>query len=389
MDDLTRTITERLRTLLDEHPPATTDPEQLWGAQFDLGLAWVSFPEGQGGLGAPPELQELVDRTLAEAGATSGFWRNPIGLGMAGPTIVTHGTPQQRERLLRPLFTGAEIWCQLFSEPGAGSDLAGLATRAVRDGDTWVVNGQKVWTTLAHLSRWGLLLARTDPDEVKHRGLTYFVLDMHAEGVDVRPLRQITGDAEFNEVYLTDVRIADDQRLGEVGEGWRVALTTLMNERTALGGPSVALAGSDPIATARQVWQERGGDDPGLADGLLDLHVEAAALQALQERAGRLRKAGVPGPEGSIAKLVLAEFTQRAFSWCMDALDTDALAYPGYGDDVTDRADPRWGFLRSRANTIEGGTTEVMLNILGERMLGLPGEPRADRDVAWSKVPRS
>ena len=195
----------------------------LLGAQFDLGLAWVHFPEGHGGLGASPKLQKTINERLAAAGAPQAYYRNPIGHGMSAPTIVVHGSEEQKKRYLRPLFTGEEIWCQLFSEPGAGSDVAGLSSRAVKDGDEWVVNGQKVWTTLAHVSSFGTLVVRTDPEQPKHKGLTHFVVDMKAPGVEVRPLRQMTGDAEFNEVYFTDVRIPDSERLDAVGEGWRVA----------------------------------------------------------------------------------------------------------------------------------------------------------------------
>ena len=226
-------VASRIDQLLAGHPPATTSPETFFAAQFDLGLAWVQFPEGRGGLGVDPALQDLVDLRLDDAGAPSNTLRNFMGVGMAGPTIVAFGNDAQQTRWLRPLFTCDEIWCQMFSEPGAGSDVASLATRAVPDGDEWVVNGQKVWTTLAHVARWGLLLARSDPDVPKHRGLTYFVVDMHAPGVDVRPLRQMTGEAEFNEVYFTDVRIPDAERLGAVGDGWKVATATLMNERVA------------------------------------------------------------------------------------------------------------------------------------------------------------
>src|SRR6202166_4168178 len=227
-------VRSRLQDLLAEHDPASTPAVEFLGARFDAGLAWVSFPIGLGGLGVSPDLQGLVERELRAVDAPNEADRNVIGYGMAAPTVLTHGTDEQRDRYLRPLFTCEEVWCQLFSEPGAGSDVAGLATRAVRDGDEWVVNGQKVWTTLAHTASWGLLVARTDPDVPKHRGMTYFVIDMHQPGVDVRPLRQLTGDAEFNEVFLDDAWVPDEQRIGAVGDGWKVALGTLMNERQAI-----------------------------------------------------------------------------------------------------------------------------------------------------------
>ena len=199
---------------------------------------------------------------LTEAGAPFPYGRNPIGYGMGAPTVVTHGSDEQKQRYLRPLFTGEEIWCQMFSEPGAGSDVAGLSTRALRDGDEWIVNGQKVWTTLAHLARWGMLIVRTDPESPKHKGLTYFVVDMQAPGVEVRPLVQITGEAEFNEVYFTDVRIPDSERLGDVGEGWRVSLTTLMNERVSIGG-QVQPQGCGIDRLVRHVYEQH----PSAANG--------------------------------------------------------------------------------------------------------------------------
>jgi len=213
-NDLSR-VDALVDDLLGAHDPKTTDQKTFRGAQYDLGLAWVHFPDGFGGLGLPPRVQRHVDRRLREAGVPSPHGTLFFGLSLAGPTVVTHGSDELRKRALRPMFTGEEIWCQLFSEPGAGSDLAGLATRALRDGDEWVVNGQKVWNTLAHIADRGMLVARTDPDIPKHKGLTYFMVDMHAPGVEVRPLRQITGEAEFNEVYLTDVRIADADRIGQ------------------------------------------------------------------------------------------------------------------------------------------------------------------------------
>jgi alkylation response protein AidB-like acyl-CoA dehydrogenase len=385
----------RIEALLAAHPPATTPPREFLGARFDHGLAWVHFPEGHGGLGLSPDLQGLVEAELRRAGAPApDFEANPIGLGMAAPTIAVHGTEEQKRRYLRPLFTGEEIWCQLFSEPGAGSDFASLATRAVRDGDEWVVTGQKVWTTLAHVARWGLLAARTDPDVPKHKGLTYFILDMHAPGVEVRPLRQMTGEAEFNEVFMNEVRVPDSQRLGDVNDGWRVSLTTLMNERVAIGGGTTARGGG-PIGDAVRLWKERGLSDPVLRDRLMRLWVEAETLRLTNMRARQLRRAGTPGPEGSVGKLASAELNKRIYELCVDLLGPEGMLYPdGYEMRRPERAgmsarDVRWSFLRSRANSIEGGTSEIMRNILGERVLGLPGEPRVDKDVPWSQVPRS
>ena len=249
MTDEARVI-DLTEQLLSEFPPASTDPVTFLGAQFDLGLAWIHFDEGFGGLGLARSLQRPVSERLAAAGAPTAGSRNPIGAGMAAPTIATWGTDEQKKRYLRPLFTGEEVWCQLFSEPGAGSDVAALATSAVPDGDDWVVNGQKVWTTLAHLASFGILVARTDPNLPKHSGLSYFIVDMHAPGVEVRPLRQITGEAEFNEVFFSDARIPNANILGNVGDGWRVSLTTLMNERVSIGG-GVGPRGSGAIGDGR------------------------------------------------------------------------------------------------------------------------------------------
>jgi len=226
----------RVRAFCQPRDPASAGRAAFLSARFDAGLAAVHYPVGHGGRGLPRALQRVADEEFARAGAPRlDERRNVIGLGMAAPTIIAFGTEEQKARWLKPLWLADEIWCQLFSEPGAGSDLAGLATKAVRDGDEWVVNGQKVWTSLAHHAKWGLLLARTDPDVPKHPGLSYFIVDMHAPGVEVRPLRQATGEAEFNEVFLTDVRVPDADRLGDVGAGWKVANATLMNERVSIG----------------------------------------------------------------------------------------------------------------------------------------------------------
>jgi alkylation response protein AidB-like acyl-CoA dehydrogenase len=392
-------VDEAIERLLAEHPPASTDPVEFLGAQFDAGLAWVHYDEGFGGLGLPAKYQKAINERLHVAGAPSAVARNPIGHGMSAPTIYTHGSEAQKRRYLRPLFTGEEIWCQLFSEPGAGSDVAGLSSRAVKDGDEWIVNGQKVWTTLAHVSSFGTLVARHDPDAGKHAGLTHFVVDMNAPGVEVRPLRQITGDAEFNEVYFTDVRIPDSERLGEVGEGWKVAITTLMNERVSIGG-AIPPRESGPIAIAKKMWQEhraaKDGDaeDGAVKDELMKLWVRAEVSRLTNIRASQMRKLGDPGPEGSVAKLAMAELNKDILSFAVDCMGAEGMLYGSYEMDRSASVGMFGGstqqsFLRSRANSIEGGTTEVMKNILGERVLGLPGDIRVDKGKPWSEVPRS
>ena len=384
-------VLELVDRLLSEHDPHG-DRYDFMGAQFDMGLAWVHFPVGHGGLGLSPRLQEVIDERLDGATEHRPSFFHVIGHGMGAPMLNTHGTEEQKQRHLKPLFTGAEVWCQLFSEPGAGSDVAGLATRAIQDGEEWVVNGQKVWTTVAHVAKWGMLVARTDPELPKHQGMTYFLMDMESEGVEVRPLRQITGEAEFNEVYMTDVRIPDAQRIGDRGDGWKVALTTLMNERVAIGGnPTPRNSGA--IGDLVEVWREHGGTEED-RDRVMKLWVEAEAARLTNLRAYENRTAGTPGPEGSTAKLVYAELNKRIYELATELMgpagmlyDTYAFIQPETPEDMPE--DVRRRFLRVRANSIEGGTSEIMKNILGERVLGLPGEPRVDKDLPWAKVPRS
>jgi alkylation response protein AidB-like acyl-CoA dehydrogenase len=398
MSDASALVEERIDKLLAELDPASTDPVEFRGRQYDLGLAWVHFPDGSGGLGVPPALQRRVDERVFAAGAAPPASREFFGWTLAAPTVVTNGDEALRERLLRRMFTGEDAWCQLFSEPGAGSDLAGLATRALRDGDEWVISGQKVWNTLAHIADRGMLVARTDPDVPKHKGLTYFALDMHAPGVEVRPLRQLTGEAEFNEVYMSEVRVPDADRIGDVGDGWRVAMTTLMNERSVIGGGGgLPRRGSGAIAEAMRIWHDEVTDHrPAMRDRLTRLWIETEVLRLTNIRASQNRKAGNPGPEGSIAKLGFAELNKDVYELCVDLLGPAAL--DGY--DYTMRRSESLGlvgppgearkmFLRSRANSIEGGTSEIQRNILGERVLGLPGEPRVDKEMPWSQVPRS
>jgi alkylation response protein AidB-like acyl-CoA dehydrogenase len=392
-------LSECLDELAAGAAQARDDLVAFRGKQFDLGLAWVHFPRGRGGLGLDPKNQLTIQERLDQFGIDDNFLSNPMGIGMVAPTLVAHGTDEQQDRFLRRIFTAEEIWCQLFSEPGAGSDVASASTRAVRDGETWVVDGQKVWTSLGHLAVEGLLVARTDPDLPKHKGMTCFVVDMHAPGVEVRPLRQLTGDAEFNEVYFEGVRIDDSRRVGDVGEGWRVALTTLMNERVAIGGATPP-RGSGPIDEALRSYVANPARHTTVQrDRLAQLWIEAEVIRLTNLRAQAKREVGVPGPEGSISKLAQAEFNQRCYDFCVDMLGpAGALYESGYAPRSTDDAmveaahgtsDPIRAFLRARANTIEGGTSEIMRNILGERVLGLPGDVRVDRDVAWRDVARS
>jgi alkylation response protein AidB-like acyl-CoA dehydrogenase len=394
MADHTRLIAGRVEELLASHPPTTTPAAEFWGAQFDHGLAWVRFPEGRGGLGVDARWQAVVDQRLAAAGApTTNRDLNLVGLAMAAPTLVAHGSEELQQRLLRPLFAAEEIWCQLFSEPGAGSDLAGLATRAVRDGDSWVIDGQKVWTTLAHRATWGLLLARTTPDAPKHRGLTAFVVDMRGAGVEVRPLYEITGEAEFNEVYLTGVRIPDAMRLGDVGGGWAVALTTLMNERAG-AGREVGSRGEGIIEPAIRTWTERRLTEPVWRDELMQHWVRAEVLRLTELRAAEAAGWGEPGPEGSVAKLRWAELNQAITEFVLDTMGAAGMTHPeGYEfvrPELSQVAagSPSKAYLRARANSIEGGTSQIMRNILAERILQLPAEPRDDRSVPWREIPR-
>jgi alkylation response protein AidB-like acyl-CoA dehydrogenase len=391
-------LRDRVAAFLAGHDPHGELIEFL-RARFDAGLAWVHFPVGLGGLGLPRALQAVVDAELAAAGAPD---NNPrrigIGLGMAAPTILAAGTDEQRARWLRPLWTGEQVWCQLFSEPGAGSDLAALATRAVPDGDSWVVNGQKVWTSMAHEARWGILIARTDPDVPKHAGLTYFACDMTEPGVEVRPLRQLTGEAEFNEVFLTDVRIPDSDRIGAVGDGWRVAQTTLMNERVAIGGGN-AERESGVIAAAASAWRNRPElRTPAAHDELMRLWVEAEAVRLTGIRLRQQLAAGHPGPEGSAAKLAFARLNQEVSGFELELLGDEGLRYDDWSTDnwATERPttvdflarSAGYRYLRAKGNSIEGGSSEILRNIIAERVLGLPGEIRVDKDVPWKDLPK-
>jgi alkylation response protein AidB-like acyl-CoA dehydrogenase len=347
------------------------------------GLAVATWPEPYGGLDLAPEVARAVEAELAPLNLGR---LNPIGLNNAAPALFAYGTEEQRLRFLPPLVRNEEKWCQLFSEPGAGSDLASLATRAVRDGDEWIVTGQKVWTTWGFDAEFGVLLARTDPAVPKRRGITYYLLDMHAAGVDVRTLRHLTGEIDFCEVFLDEVRIPDAHRVGDVGDGWRVAGATLSGERQMVAGAGsggvdrIGGAGVDTVLAGFE------GDDPVTRDRLMGLLAEERSRAWTNQRVRATLKAGrAPGPESSIGKVHQGSLNQRLQLAAADLLGPGAQAWDADGEV------PRQvrGMLRSRANTIEGGTTEVNKNILGERVLGLPREPDPFKDLPWSEVPRS
>jgi alkylation response protein AidB-like acyl-CoA dehydrogenase len=348
------------------------------------------WPKEYGGLSGETWMQQVIRSELVRYRLPT-VSINLLGVGLAGPTIIEHGTDSQKERYLRKILSAEEIWCQLFSEPGSGSDLASLSTRAVRDGDEWVVNGQKVWTTIAQFAAFGMLLARSDPDVAKHEGLTYFILDMKAPGVDVRPLRQMTGSSEFNEVFLSDVRIPDSQRVGAVGDGWRCARTTLMNERVALAGISL-----DPVSFAggvrRDPWQSYldqipDRTDPLVRQRLAQFYIESEVKEITAFRANSARMRGQqPGPEGAVNKVFNAEYNQRRSNFAVGANGMAGVAW--MPDDRQSEARATT-FLRARANTIEGGTSEVLRNQMAERILGLPRDIEADKGLAWAQVTRN
>ena len=397
-------LVAQVECFLREHLPADwvaaidrEDPEALAAArdQLDLTQWWVdladagyvtpTWPKEYGGLGVPARVGGTVARTLGRYKVPR--FTNPVGVDLAGPAIIRLGTEEQKQRFLRPIARHQEIWCQLFSEPGSGSDLAGLATRAVRDGDTWVVNGQKVWTSLGHLASFGILLARTDPNVPKHNGITAFLMPMKEPGVTVRPLRQITGDAEFCEVFFDDARVEDWMRLGEVDEGWRVAISVLMNERSAGSGSGAALPGTVTGRSVEALIRRHAQvTDPVLRQRLAQAYIEDRLLSMTNQRAAARRRAGQQGPEGSVTKLFYSEQTQRLQNLAVDLEGTYAQAWPEGDRWLQNTA---WSFLRVRSKTIAGGTSEVQRNVLGERVLGLPKEPEVDRSIPWSEVRRS
>jgi alkylation response protein AidB-like acyl-CoA dehydrogenase len=356
------------------------------------GLVVPTWPVEYGGLGLSGSTARLVEAELRPYNLGR---LNPLGLNLAAPALFGYATEDQRRRFLPPIVRNEEVWCQLFSEPGAGSDLASLATRAEPDGDEWIITGQKVWTTWAHLADWAVLLARTDADLPKRRGITYFLIEMGQPGVDVRPLRHIGGETDFNEVFLDGARVPDTQRIGAVGDGWKVANATLSGERQMVSGAGsggVDRIGGASVRHLLELAQRRGrSGDKLVRQGLTRLYSEERIREWTNERVRATVKAGrAPGPESSIVKVHQGDLNQR-----IQVLATDLLG-PGAAAWESDEADygatlpfEISGMLRSRANTIEGGTTEVNKNILGERVLGLPREPDPWLDAPWKNVPRS
>jgi alkylation response protein AidB-like acyl-CoA dehydrogenase len=364
-----------------------------WYAVFaKSGLVVPTWPVEYGGLDVKPAVARRIEAELAPFNLGR---LNPLGLNLAAPALFAHGTEEQRLRFLPPIVRNEEVWCQLFSEPGAGSDLASLATRAERDGDTWYLSGQKVWTTWAHIADFGVALARTDPDVTKRKGITYFLLDLHQDGVEVRPLRHITGDIDFNEVFLDRAAVPDSQRVGEIGDGWRVANATLSGERQMVSGAGsggvdrIGGRGTDHVislALANGSWR-----DPLVRQDLMRVYSEERIRAWTNQRVRAGVKAGrSPGPESSVGKVHQGGLNQRVQELAVRIAGAGVLAWESDAQNYSESLPSELrGMLRSRANTIEGGTTEVNKNIVGERVLGLPREPDPYRDTPWRDVPRS
>ena len=348
----------------------------------DEGWAGITWPAAYGGRGGTAMQNVIWGQEAGQFGVTVNNYA--VGIGMAGPTILRHGTDEQKQRYLRPMLRGDEVWCQLFSEPDAGSDLANISTRAVRDGDEFVVTGQKVWTSGAADSDWGILLARTDPDVPKHKGITYFLVDMATPGFDIRPLKQMTGSEHFSEVFLDEVRIPVDNVLGEVNGGWACAITTLSNERGLIAGANKS---SDSMALIELARKRGRTDDPTLRQSLVDCWIRQQIQRFHGYRLQTALSKGVPpGPETSVMKLFAAEYLRRLGNTSLELLGPEGMLL---ADDAPAGTEWQARFLFAPAIRIAGGSNEVQRNIMAERVLGLPGEPRADRDVPFRDLGRS
>jgi len=376
---------DEVRTWLEENHPGPEPEAGLdevmsfrrdWQRQLhEAGWAGISWPKEYGGRGATMIEQAIfaAEATRQEAPAPA----NVLGLAMGGPVVIAHGSEEQKARYLEPILTGEEIWCQGFSEPESGSDLASLKTRAVKDGDEWVVTGQKVWTTFAQYAKWCMLVARTDPDAPKHQGLTYFLMDMEQEGVQTRPLVQITGEGEFNEVFFEEARVPDANVVGGVGNGWAVAITTLMNERAGLafGAISAIQNSLGRLSKLARETPANGGtaaDDPYFRQRIAQLYIEVETMRLNAYRGlTKTMQSGIPGPEGSLGKWQWADINQDLTELALEIEGAYSILARGSDHAVAGGA-WQYSFLRSRANSIEGGTTDILKNIIAERVLGLP-----------------
>ena len=366
------------------------DQGKLWQKRkADAGWACIRWPKEYGGRGANAIEQVILNQEESKV-STPPTGQFGIGQGMAAPTMMTWATEEQKQRYLPKLASGEEIWCQLFSEPAGGSDLAALRTKAVRDGDEWVVNGQKIWTSGAQYSDYGILVLRTDPDVPKHQGLSYFFLDMKSPGIEIKPIKQMSGASGFNEVYFTDVRVSDAQRLGEVGQGWQVALTTLMNERASIGGGG----GNAGFKTAMELAKKVEIDDkPAIEDRnvrakLANWYVQEAGLKFTGYRSmTALSRGEIPGPENSIGKLVGAPKSQDLASFSIDLMEQAGVMWAPDSDDLDNMFQST--YMSIPGLRIAGGTDEIMANIIAERVLGLPQEPRMDKGIPFTDVPTS
>jgi acyl-CoA dehydrogenase len=386
---------EEARTWLKNNVPsekelAGLDPikaAKLWQKRkYDAGWACITWPKEYGGRGASAIEQVIWNQEESQYELPGGVFS--IGQGMAAPTLMTWATEEAKARFIPKLASGEEIWCQLFSEPAGGSDLAALRTRAVKDGDDWVINGQKIWTSGAHYSDWGILVVRTDPTVPKHKGLTYFYLNMKSPGVEIKPIRQISGEAHFNEVYFTDVRIPDSQRLGAIGQGWQVSLTTLMNERASIGAGGSAVGFDSVYKLAQKVNID---DRPAIENGavrakLADWYCQEAGLKYTAYRTlSALSRGAIPGPENSIGKLVGAPKTQDMASFAIDLLEqAGAIRDPELSAEM---ALFQNAYMSIPGLRIAGGTDEIMANIIAERVLGLPQDVRVDKGIPFNEVP--
>ncbi|WP_066914538.1 acyl-CoA dehydrogenase family protein [Mycobacterium interjectum] len=363
---------------------------QWYPAFAASGLVVPTWAREYGGLGIGNQVARAIDQVLRPLRLSR---LNPLGLNNAAAALFSHGTEAQRLRFLPPIVRNEEKWCQLFSEPGAGSDLASLATRAVRDADDWVISGQKVWTTWADEADFAILLARTDPEAPKHKGITYFLLDMHQAGVEVRPLRQITGEAEFNEVFIDNARVPDAHRVGEVNDGWRVSASTLSSERQMVSGSGsggmgrLGGSGADRLITlARETGRWH---DPVVRNKVMHLWAQEQIRGWTNDRVrGALSAGQSPGAASSIGKVHQATLNQQIQDLMVDLLGTEAIAWPATDDPDALPRDVH-GMMRSLANGTEGGTTDINKNILGERVLGLPKEPDPWKGKPWKDIPRS